>query len=700
MQALHEDWSVRAVTAATLGSVVRRADLPPSFEVLTAAKQSDWLRLYLVSRYGGVWLDASIVVLKPLDAMLGDGFAGYHMDGWAAPGQPKVVESWCFAAPPGSRFVNAWFAEFDGAVRTFDDPPAYARAVAETLDLSRFPPEQRSHLAVYLSAQRVLRDGAYDLRLRRSQDGPFFLASRLAEWRSGLLAELLASAPAPPHVELVKLTGAMRKAVEARLAASPAKAGSVLGDLLGAAAAREPRPRNVKLRNVKQIQALVASDAADTVGSLWVAAPIDALPEDLSLLANLESLWAGRSRLRGLPASIAALTRLRLLALNFNRLARVPSLAALALLQDVRLDNNVIEAAPALGPAVVRLALQHNRLPSLPTLPPRVDTVTAEYNRISRADVGDAPRLRVLRLQVNRIAALALGRCPALRELLVDHNELVELPNDAHIPSLTALDASDNRLAEFPRNFAANRFAELRLFGNPWAAPPAARGRVVWADAAALGAVDFEATRVVSRRSDCPHSNVLLARGAAHVVVAFAVGGGAARDSLGQWAGVLHRAGVGADVLSVLDAEFSSFEARKPAFDAFLAKLRGDYETVSLVGSSRGAFGALRFARRADRVLAFSPMKHGRQRQDGVFDAFDARPAGAVSIYVGGRNVDDCYVAERVAAKLGAAARVVAVDSDAHGADKLFERRELDRVVGEELGRVRPRAREADPRPR
>ena len=681
MQALHEDWSVRAVTAATLGSVVRRADLPPSFEVLTAAKQSDWLRLYLVSRYGGVWLDASIVVLKPLDAMLGDGFAGYHMDGWAAPGQPKVVESWCFAAPPGSRFVNAWFAEFDGAVRTFDDPPAYARAVAETLDLSRFPPEQRSHLAIYLSALRVLRDGAYDLRLRRSQDGPFFLASRLAEWRSGLLAELLASAPAPPHVELVKLTGAMRKAVEARLAASPAKAGSVLGDLLGGAAARAPRPRHVKLRNVKQIQALVASDAADTVGSLWVAAPIDALPEDLSPLANLESLWAGRSRLRGLPASIAALTRLRLLALNFNRLARVPSLAALVLLQDVRLDNNVIEAAPALGPAVVRLALQHNRLPSLPTLPPRVDTVTAEYNRISRADVGDAPRLRVLRLQVNRIAALALGRCPALRELLVDHNELVELPKNAHIPSLTTLDASDNRLAEFPRSFAANRFAELRLFGNPWAAPPAARGRVVWADAAALGAVDFEATRVVSRRSDCPHSNVLLARGAAHVVVAFAVG-------------------VGADVLSVLDAEFSSFEARKPAFDAFLAKLRGDYETVSLVGSSRGAFGALRFARRADRVLAFSPMKHGRQRQDGVFDAFDARPAGAVSIYVGGRNVDDCYVAERVAAKLGAAARVVAVDSDAHGADKLFERRELDRVVGEELGRVRPRAREADPRPR
>ncbi|KAH8092152.1 hypothetical protein JL720_5741 [Aureococcus anophagefferens] len=340
--------------------------------------------------------------------MLGAGFAGYHMDGWAAPGQPKVVESWCFAAPPGSRFVNAWFAEFDGAVRTFDDLPACG-AVAETLDLSRFPPEQR----------------------RR----PFFLASRLAEWQSGLLAELLASAPAPPHVELVKLTGAMRKAVEARLAASPAKAGSVLGDLLGAAAARR-------------------------------------------------------------------------------------------------------------------------------------------------------------------------------------------------------------------------------------------RGRGT--------------RRASSRRPDCPHSNVLLARGAAHVVVAFAVGGGAARDSLGQWAGVLHRSGVGAGVLSVLDVDFTSFEARKPAFDAFLAKLRGEYEAVSLVGSSRGAFGALRFARRADRVLAFSPMKHGRQRQDGVFDAFDARPAGAVSIYVGGRNVDDCYVAGGAAASAPAVS-VVAVDSDAHGADK---RRGGSWTVAGEAGRL------------
>ena len=30
-------------------------------------QQSDWIRLYLVSRYGGYWLDASVVLTKPPD---------------------------------------------------------------------------------------------------------------------------------------------------------------------------------------------------------------------------------------------------------------------------------------------------------------------------------------------------------------------------------------------------------------------------------------------------------------------------------------------------------------------------------------------------------------------------------------------------------------------------------------------------------
>ena len=63
----------------------------------------DWLRLYLVSRYGGVWLDASIVLRVPLDGLVqhrARDFVGFYMAGWNARPDARVVESWFLAAPP------------------------------------------------------------------------------------------------------------------------------------------------------------------------------------------------------------------------------------------------------------------------------------------------------------------------------------------------------------------------------------------------------------------------------------------------------------------------------------------------------------------------------------------------------------------------------------------------------------------------
>ena len=50
------------------------------------------MRLYMVSTYGGIWCDATVILTKSLDWMLTRAdFVGFHMDGWQSQGKPEAV---------------------------------------------------------------------------------------------------------------------------------------------------------------------------------------------------------------------------------------------------------------------------------------------------------------------------------------------------------------------------------------------------------------------------------------------------------------------------------------------------------------------------------------------------------------------------------------------------------------------------------
>ena len=239
-QELNPAWSVRAVTLASLPSLLRPGERPPPrFRTMAAAQKSDWVRLYLLSRYGGVWLDASVILLRPLDGLVqrkAADFVGYYMAGWNSRPDVRVVESWFLAAPPGSPFLRDWFDEFDAAARKFADTDAYLAHVLPKLDLAKFPPQYMAYLVVHVAAQAVLQaggEGRYDLALSKAQDGPFYVASKLVHWNDALLADYLcAETETPRHVPFVKLTGKMRGALLARLDRGPRPApGSLVGGL-------------------------------------------------------------------------------------------------------------------------------------------------------------------------------------------------------------------------------------------------------------------------------------------------------------------------------------------------------------------------------------------------------------------------------------------------------------------------------------
>ena len=90
-----------------LGGYLDPQDFPPRFEELPVQHQSDLIRLALLERYGGVWLDASVFLTRPLLDWLAavSGEAGLFL--FRRPGPDRKFSNWLIAAKQGDKFVIA-----------------------------------------------------------------------------------------------------------------------------------------------------------------------------------------------------------------------------------------------------------------------------------------------------------------------------------------------------------------------------------------------------------------------------------------------------------------------------------------------------------------------------------------------------------------------------------------------------------------
>ena len=79
------------------------------------ARFSDLLRLCALVEHGGIWIDASVLVNKPLDNWLFNKpaeFSGFYLGSFTKEGLPPVIDSWFLACNKKSKFVKLWRDEF------------------------------------------------------------------------------------------------------------------------------------------------------------------------------------------------------------------------------------------------------------------------------------------------------------------------------------------------------------------------------------------------------------------------------------------------------------------------------------------------------------------------------------------------------------------------------------------------------------
>jgi len=173
---LNPSYEIRLLNQSSVWSWLNRSDLPESYEKVWIAHQADAIRLALLVKYGGVWIDASTLMLRPLEEILGHDrtlrtFFTYdrqnrnHYD--RRVDSNYYVENWFLAAPAQDPLLGrTWecFKTYFSEIVPFSGAPW--RTLNETVLFSKLQLEELFSLGIdgYLASHacffKVLDDDA------------------------------------------------------------------------------------------------------------------------------------------------------------------------------------------------------------------------------------------------------------------------------------------------------------------------------------------------------------------------------------------------------------------------------------------------------------------------------------------------------------------------------------------------------------
>ena len=172
---------------------------------------SDWLRLHLLYKYGGIWADISNIFLKSINEIVD--FNADKLQAYKLFSNKNGIENWFIASPPKTNLVKLWLKE---CIIAFKDKKKYQELNGryDTNNELNLP-----HLAQHLAFIKVIYENDLtndykllgDLYLEKFNYLPFHYHFKF-KWNSYKLAEfLLNSRNIDKDIKFIKLRGSDRK---------------------------------------------------------------------------------------------------------------------------------------------------------------------------------------------------------------------------------------------------------------------------------------------------------------------------------------------------------------------------------------------------------------------------------------------------------------------------------------------------------
>jgi hypothetical protein len=214
------DHEVVILTPENIASYLPDVDIMALRHSNTHQRTADFVRLNMLRTYGGIWIDASIMVLKPLTgvheaAASGYEYVGFYIDSMTSDQRYPIIENWFMASVPNSRFIQLWCKEFM-RMNEFEDTADYVKEVTGLISTQKM--NSIDYLTMHLACQMVLQHQGYsidNLYMERAEDGPFrYLVENNWEPKDSVYAMCTQEHLHDPALTLVKFRGEERKLIE------------------------------------------------------------------------------------------------------------------------------------------------------------------------------------------------------------------------------------------------------------------------------------------------------------------------------------------------------------------------------------------------------------------------------------------------------------------------------------------------------
>jgi hypothetical protein len=133
-----------------------------------AQKLSDLVRLSVLSKNGGLWLDASIVAYSSFDWVVDDGAECIMFNIPGLNTKELILESWFIACTKENEFVTRWNNDFR-AIEKYDTVETYVDDIGLTLD----GVGSNEYLLVYLPAMKLIKENPNLVKVMNAASGPY-----------------------------------------------------------------------------------------------------------------------------------------------------------------------------------------------------------------------------------------------------------------------------------------------------------------------------------------------------------------------------------------------------------------------------------------------------------------------------------------------------------------------------------------------
>ena len=218
------DWTVIFLTTADF---LQMCLPPPEFYALSAQHKADFIRLWLLRKHGGVWMDISIILNQSINDIYDEcvreqaELSGFYNKKTTRDPKYPVFENWFIMAPRDSRIIRLWYREYYKAVVSgFVEYKREAKSEAvfshrlfhSSTDENPAGNDDDVYLTQHLCFQSVIQKRAWNPHIlyRSAQDTMFYIHEK-CNWsnqcmNSALNSDIIYSVP------YIKLIGSNRPA--------------------------------------------------------------------------------------------------------------------------------------------------------------------------------------------------------------------------------------------------------------------------------------------------------------------------------------------------------------------------------------------------------------------------------------------------------------------------------------------------------